>query len=189
MNLNRDRRWTAALRISAFSFLIGTGVAARPALAEDAVCKTVFDAMTRTITTPNHQYMSSTRGANGGKPTASETINTGKARYIQFGGRWKASAITADEELKQSNENREHNKSTCRFVHDESIDGTNAALYSVHVVTEYGTNDTQVWISKTSGLPVHQKIDIDVGAGAAGKTRMDVRFEYSGVAAPALTAN
>ena len=61
-----------------------------------------------------------------------------------------------------------------------------ATLYKVHTQTPDDTVDTQIWISKLRGLPLKQISDIDVGAGARGKSHTEIRYEYSGVRAPAV---
>jgi hypothetical protein len=183
MSIDIARHSSIAVRISSIGFALLACAGAPSAIAEDAVCTRVFDSMIRVIKTPNHTYMSQSTAANGGKVTKSEAINTGKARYLLIDGKWMASKITPEDELQQSDENRKNMKSTCRLIRDESVDGVSATLYSTHSETEYGVNDSQVWISKASSLPLRQQIDIDVG-GSMGKSHTDVRFDYSNVAAP-----
>ena len=123
---------------------------------EDATCKLVFDATAKGITTPNHSYMRlSLPTVNGGKPADSETINTGKARYTKRAdGKWAPSMSTQDM-LDQMTENRKDNESTCRFIRDETIDGASASLYE----TKEDELTSQVWLSKSNGLPLHVIID------------------------------
>lgn len=48
--------------------------------------------------------------------------------------------------------------------------------------TEYGSSDSQVWIS-SQGLPLRQEIDV-MAAGVGGKSHRSVRFTYTGVKTP-----
>ena len=76
-------------------------------------------------------------------------------------------------------------KQTCKLLRDEAVDGEAATLYSAHDVQESGsTVDSQIWISKSSGLPIQQTIDINVG-GARGKSHTEARIDYANVQAPA----
>ena len=62
-----------------------------------------------------------------------------------------------------------------------------ATLYKVHNQTANDTVDTQIWISKSRGLPLKGIYDIDVGGGARGKSHTEIRYEYTNVTAPAVT--
>jgi hypothetical protein len=43
--------------------------------------------------------------------------------------------------------------------------------------------DSQIWISKTTGLPLREEQDVDMGA-EIGKQHRSARFEYSNVKPP-----
>jgi hypothetical protein len=48
------------------------------------------------------------------------------------------------------------------------------------------TVDTQIWISKSRGLPLKQIYDIDVNGGARCKSHTEIRYEYTNVTAPPI---
>ena len=54
-----------------------------------------------------------------------------------------------------------------------------AAVYSSHSETPKGKIDLQVWVSKSSGLLLHQEMD-----DAEGKVLMSTRYEYGNVKPP-----
>ena len=144
---------------------------------EDAMCKLVYDAIAKGMTTPNRSYMKlSLPAVNGGKPADSEIINTGKARYTRRAdGKW-ASSMSTQEVLDQMTENRRDNESTCRFIRDETIDGGSASLYETKEDTAM---TSKIWLSKSNGLPVHVITD-------SGGMHSETRYVYGPVSAPPL---
>ena len=74
---------------------------------------------------------------------------------------------------------------TCSAVREESVNGENAMLYSVHQGTDDATIDSQIWISKSRGVPLKTDIEMDVG-GKLGKSHRIMRYEYTNVQAPAV---
>jgi hypothetical protein len=77
-----------------------------------------------------------------------------------------------------------HNdKATCKYLKDELVNGEMAVVYSAHDATPKGVVDTQIWISKSKGLPLRQDMDIDVG-GAGDKSHTSSRYEYGDVKPP-----
>ncbi len=73
---------------------------------------------------------------------------------------------------------------TCRLVRDEAVNGEAAALYTAHQQNPDVKSDSQIWISKSKGVPLKLEMDMDVG-GAAGKSHRTMRYEYTNVQAPA----
>lgn len=169
---------TAVLAIS----LVG----AAPSFAVDASCKPVTEAMMKMVSTPAHLY--STRSAAdlaGGKATTTETIYTSAgAIYVMINGKWRRSPLTVSALRDQEKENLQSFKGVCSHVRDELAQGEATALYHVHQTDSDQPQDSQVWISKTKGLPVREELDLDIG-GKAGKSHTTTRFEYTNVAAPA----
>jgi len=74
---------------------------------------------------------------------------------------------------------------SCHYLHDETVEGETAALYSTHQETVHGKIDSQTWISKNRGLILRQEIDIETGR-PNGKSHMSSRYEYDNVEAPKL---
>ena len=87
-------------------------------------------------------------------------------------------------ELVEEKEKSDQKTGQCSVLRDEAVNGEPATLHKVHKQTPDDTVDTQVWISKSRGLPLTQINDIDVGAGAAGKSHTEIRYEYTNVTAP-----
>jgi len=53
-------------------------IASPAAIADDTSCKTVFDANSRLVKTPNHQFLIQSSDSPGSTPQAGEMIFTGK---------------------------------------------------------------------------------------------------------------
>lgn len=152
--------------------------------AEESTCKPLFEAMNRLFTTPSHQYLKQTNANGGAKSTDSEIINTGAALYIRVDGKWHGSNGTGAELQKREEENRKNAKvTTCRIERDEAVDGVAGTLYSAHTETAYGSSDEQLWIAKSSGLPLRETIEIDM-VDQGGKSRADIRVVYGAIEAP-----
>ncbi len=158
--------------------------AGTPALAEDAACKSLLDAVSKVITTPHHAYSTEIAAFRNNQPRNSELINTGDATYIMIKAKWIRSPMTPAEMLKQQKENRRTAKQACRYIRDEAVNGEAAAVYNVHDDTEAGPIDTTLWISKSKGLPLRVETDMDVG-GSKGKVHKSTRYDYANVHAPA----
>jgi hypothetical protein len=173
-----------ALEISALAFSLVAWLGASTAAAADSPCKPVFDAIDRLLKTPNHQFVAQSSDAPGSTPHASEMIFTGKTTYIMHDGKWEKSSLTSDETLKREEENRKHSKTSCRLLRSEPVDGVGASVYTLNSGSEYGKSEGQIWISSSDALPLRQQIDLIV-EGATGKTHVETRFVYAGVAAPA----
>jgi hypothetical protein len=166
-------------------------LAATP-LAAQSGCQPVDEAMNKVMTTPTHIYATMTSvPSNGANPptdetTHSETIYVGGAAYVKVGGKWSRGEVTPEQIMKQEQENRKNSKSTCRYLRDESVNGEAAAVYSTHSErSDVGhiTSDGQIWISKSSGLPLRDEVHIDSG-GAVGKNHYSGRYEYTNVHPP-----
>jgi hypothetical protein len=144
-------------------------------------CQAVFDAIQKLVTTPSHSYTTST-AANGGKPRTSETIMVQGKKYIRGNGKWMDPNVTTAEVMEQEREN-EKGKSSCHFVRSEAANGEGAALYHMHKETEEFREDSQIWISKATGLPLREEQDADMG-GAIGKQHNSAHFEYGNIQPP-----
>lgn len=147
-------------------------------------CQSVYDALTKVVTTPSHSYTTHTAAfPKGGKPRSSETIYAGGKVYIRVNGKWMASPVEPKDVLEHQRENRERGKATCQFMRSESVNGEAATLYSLHRENEGDKEDAQMWISNSTGLLLRSEQDMDVG-GAAGKEHRSARFEYGNIRPP-----
>jgi len=171
------------LLCAAAGFLI-TALGTVSANAEDPACKPIFDAMTKLASTPSHTFMTKTVGAEKGAGKTSETINTGATRYLRIDGSWMASPLNTKALLAQAEENRRDGKEQhCSYLREEAIIGEAAGVYIAHNKSEFGTSDERVWISKHSGLPLKDEIDLSSG-GPQDVTHYASRYVYDGVRAP-----
>jgi hypothetical protein len=159
-------------------------IAALPVRAASG-CDAVIAATRKVLQVPAHLYMTETAGFNGGKTRNAETIYLNGAIYVRVGGPWQKSTISP-KDLADSKKESTEKAGACSAVRDENVGGEPATLYKVHNQTPDDTVDTQIWVSKLRGLPLKQINDLDVG-GARGKSHTEVRYEYTGVTAPAVT--
>jgi hypothetical protein len=142
-------------------------------LAAQGDCRLVFDAASKAFDTPAHLYVTTNIG---GTAQTAEMIYAASAIYVKFGGKWSLS--TTMQEMKElEQKNRQNSKATCRYLHDESVNGEMAAVYSVHSESPKGKVDSKIWISKAKGLPLRQEDDVD-------KVHNSMRYEYGNVKPP-----
>ena len=152
-----------------------------------SVCDTLIAATMKVLQVPSHLYMTQTAGFNGGKTTNAETIYLNGVTYVKVDGDWRKSPVST-KDLADMKKDSDQKLSACSVVRDEAVGGEPATLYKVHNQTPDDTIDTQIWVSKLRGLPLKQVGDMDVG-GARGKSHTEVRYEYSNVTAPTVTAS
>lgn len=172
----RSRRSAFALSVPLVTIALGAS-----SLAADS-CQPVFDAIKKIVTTPSHSFTTST-AAKGGSPQSAETIMTRGKKYIRANGKWMDSHVTTAEVLDQEKEDEKSGKSSCQFVRSESVNGESASLYHMQRETESFKEDSQIWISKSTGLPLREEQDMDYG-GAIGKRHNSGSFEYGNVQPP-----
>ncbi len=146
-------------------------------------CQPVFDALDKVTMTPRHAYSSLTAAFTHGQPRESETIVANGKSYVRVNGKWRPDMGNLQEMQEQQKENREHTKGDCQFVRNEMVGTEAALLYSMHTESEDAKEDGQIWISKSTGLPLREELDIDVG-GAAGKEHRSTRFQYGNIRPP-----
>jgi hypothetical protein len=178
-------RWTAMPRGAAWLLAVIGILGAPVTFAQDPACKPLFDAMTHLFNTPSHQYVTQTSTALGGQPQESELINTGSAMYVLIDGKWHASHLSAAQLQEREEENRKSAKVTnCKVVREEAIDGVPVTVFNSHTETGFGVSDQQIWLSKSTGLPLRETIDMDLGE-KTGKSHVEVRVVYVKIEAPA----
>ncbi len=157
------------------------------AAAPDPSCDPMSQAITKMLRTPNHQYMSQNSAneglMNGGKLRTSESISTEDTSYVKIQDQWRKVPFSRQDMLKQEEESHQNSKETCQFLRDDSSEGDPASVYGAHSEAEGGKSDVQIWISKASGLPLREEIDLDLGSEAR-KSHSSVRFDYAHVEAP-----
>jgi hypothetical protein len=150
-------------------------------------CEPMFAALEKNITTPYHMYVTQTSAAvQNGKPRSGETIYVGGVLYVQSGAKWISRPKGVEFQKSNLEDSRQNFKSgSCRYLRDEAVTGESAAIISAHSQNEFGTNETQFWISKSRGLILKQETDVDMG-GAEPKSHTSARYEYTNVQAPKM---
>ncbi len=154
-------------------------ILAGSAAAADATCKTLADANSKIYAQPVHMYFSE---AAAGKTRSSELVYLNGRTYVQLNGAWQVSRIVP--RTMNSGNNALDPNTTCRVLRDDFVNGEAAVLYSTAKQTWDERMDSQVWISKTRGLPLKIEMDIDVGKGAV-RTHRTMVYSYNHVSAPA----
>jgi hypothetical protein len=145
-------------------------------------CQPVFDALEKLVATPSHSYTTST-AANGGKTRTAETIMTQGKKYIRGNGKWRDTSVTTAEVLEQEKETEKNGKATCQLLRTEAVNGEAAMVYSLRRETGGFKEDSQIWISKSTGMALREEQDVDMG-GEIGKLHNSARFEYGNVQPP-----
>jgi hypothetical protein len=145
-------------------------------------CQPVFDALTKLITTPSHSYTITT-AQNSGKTRTAETIMSHGKKYIRGNGKWMDPSVSTSEVLEQERENEKNGKAICRLLRSEAVNGESAVVYSLSRQTAGFKEDSQIWISKSTGMPVREEQDVDMG-GEIGKAHNSARFQYGNVQPP-----
>ncbi len=169
------------LRVSLLAFVACS--TALPGLAASP-CDLVLAASRKVYQVPVHLYMTESGGANAGKTKNAESVYLNGIAYVMVSGRWRKSPISP-KDLAEAKQDTDQKVGPCTAVGDEAVKGEPSTLYKVHSQSEDVKVDTEIWISKSKGLPLKQVSDVDVG-GALGKTHTEIRYEYSNVAAPAI---
>jgi hypothetical protein len=161
-------------------FAFGHLIIGSNALKAQGACKVVLEAANKTLTTATHTYTTMNIG---GKDQTVEMIYMPGVIYSRVNGKWSSVPMTPQELAELRRPTVHNDKATCKYLKDELVNGEMAVVYSAHDATPKGVVDTQIWISKSKGLPLRQDMDIDVG-GAGGKSHTSSRYEYGDVKPP-----
>ncbi len=152
--------------------------------ASDKLLQTPYhEYFTEHLDVPNHGLMHELGKGMGVEHMTSETIFAGGVMYDQSpDGRWQRSKFTVEIMRKMNLEGRNTADviRTCQYLRDEAVDGETAAVYEIHSKdTKAGVDgQSHMWISKSSGLPLRDRVDM-------GKGFADTRYHYTDVQAPA----
>jgi len=163
-------------------FALAFALSASIAAGADSTCKFLADANAKIYTIPAHLYQTDTAG---GKTQTSELIYLNNKTYLESGGKWRESPMSPAKmaEIRKATEDEEILSMTCRLMRDEVVNGETAALYSGHQQSPDKKRDSQIWISKSRGVPV--KLEMDMEDAGKGKIHRSIRYEYANVHAPA----
>lgn len=155
--------------------MLAANLLAPTARADDAACKPVVDAMTRTAGTPYHEFI------NAGGVTF-EKIYTTTALYVGRNGRWMKTAASPKALLDATRESGA-TFTQCKSLRTETVDGQRATVYAVHErLTATAEDDqSQIWIANATGLP----LKLESESRHAGKpTHVSTHFTYANVQPP-----
>ena len=177
---------TIDLRAVAAAFALAVCIGA-PIRAQGPQCAPVLAVSSKLFDVPFHMYMIDSAQTDarlhGGKPTISESISTGSVYYVMVRGKWIKSPVDMAE-MRKDKDTVSTAKFTCSHLRDESVNGESAAMWRTHKVSESGTEDTDLWISKSRNVVLKSDVHQDVG-GAFGKSHIVSRYEYTNVRPPA----
>jgi hypothetical protein len=172
------------MRAAVFVFLSIIAIA-RPATAQTplpAECQPVLDAGEKQFTVPSHSVM--TTSGLGPAPMQTETIHANGTVYVKVQDRWRVGPLTPAQMIAQAKSQMSKAKSnTCKQLPDDTVDGAPAHVYTSHSESANGGTDTQVWVAKSTGLPLKSEIDINLGGR---KTHVSVKYDYNNVTAPTV---
>jgi hypothetical protein len=159
--------------------LILSALALAQLLAAQVACKPLLDAEMKAFENPLHMY---TIAAVNGKTFMAESIFVGGNSYMRINGKWSPSGKTSDYTDLMQKKRPQSSNATCSYVKDEAVNGEIAAVYSMNDVLASGSKvASQIWISKSKGVPLRQEDDIET---SRGKTHNSTRYEYSNVKPP-----
>ena len=158
-----------------FGFTLGHLLIGATPVAAQGDCRLVFDATSKVFSTPAHIYVTTNIG---GKPQIVEEIYAAGAIYMNIDGKWSPGTMSIQEMKQLVQKNIQTNKTTCRYLKDEPVNGEMAAVYSVHEETPGSKADSQIWISKAKGLPLRSEEDL------GDKNHVSTRYEYGNVKPP-----
>ena len=121
---------------------------ATPALADD--CDAVKAATIAAAETPHTAVQTTTAS---GKTITGSVIQTETTSYVQVGGAWHASPMSAQDRLKLVTDNFKTAKITCTKVGTDTINGEPVTVYANHLENQGVVADSKIWIS-AKGLPL-----------------------------------
>ena len=161
---------------SLFLAAVAAALTVATAFGADSTCKYLADANAKIYTIPAHLYQTDTTS---GKTQTSELIYLDNKAYLKTAGTWRPNPMTPSRlaQIRKATEDEEIKTMTCRAVRDEAVNGEASTLYSSHQESEQGKRDSQIWISKSRGVPL--KLEMD-----DGKNHRSIRYEYTNVQVP-----
>ena len=167
----------AACMVFGFVLLILAVISAPNAAAANP-CQPLEDAIGKLSTTPTHIYSAVSDGLDN-KPAAIEMIYVRGAVYAKIADKWMRTNFTTQEMTHQSLEQQK--QGSCHYEKDESVGGQAAAVYTSQ--SQSGAAKAQLWISKSTGLPLREEVEVDSG-GKGRNSHTSIRYEYGNVQAP-----
>ncbi|MDQ2735818.1 MAG: hypothetical protein M3Y55_12730 [Pseudomonadota bacterium] len=153
----------------------GLMLAVSAATAAGSSCEPLAAATMKLGSVASHQTTTYQHGGKSEVAMEAVVINGVKWMRVGAGSDWDKVTGNAGKGLE------ELRKADCRYVRDDSADGEPTAVYEIrHLDGAVGSGVEQMWVSKSSGLPLR----IVAGDGNSKSNAM-TRFDYKGVKAPA----
>ena len=163
--------------------LFAAAISAAPAFAQATVpaeCQPMMAAGEKQFTVPSHAVMTTT--GMGPAPMTSEVVNIEGTTYVKVMDHWMKSPMSSADLAKQAKAKMSVGKTSCTQQADESVGGVAANVYSSHTDTEHGGTDSQVWVAKSTGLPLRSEIEMTMSGGK--KSHVSVKYDYENVKVP-----
>jgi hypothetical protein len=163
--------------------VVAAALSAAPAFAQatlPAECQPMLAAGEKQFTVPSHAVMKTT--GMGPAPMTSEVVNIEGATYVKVMDRWMKSPMSSQDLAKQARAKMSSGKTSCTQQPDESVDGVAAAVYTSHTELDKGATDSQVWVAKSTGLPLKSEIEMKMSSGK--NSHVSVKYDYENVKAP-----
>ena len=163
------------VRIALFgTAALAAALLAAPAYADD--CAAPIAAMRLA---PTRSYTgTSITSTHGGHTSTNQIVLVNGRLYLQIGGAWRVSPMSAQQMLAMVNDNLKTSRMTCKRGGSETINGQSTTIYMIHNVNQGFTSDNRVWIS-SAGVPVKTEVNMGADGGTIVST-----FDYSHAAVP-----
>lgn len=143
-------------------------------------CEALLGAMIKLAGTPHRLYATQTTPLLGNKPRETQSVVADKAMWVlASSGKWHVLPYDMPAAIEKARSMPDAH--ACQRVRDEPVNGEAASLFTVRSKTEFGTVDSQIWVSASRGLPLRQITDV-----SEGQTHTVGRFDYVNVQPPAL---
>lgn len=145
-----------------------------------AECQPMLTAGEKQFTVPSHAVMTTT--GMGPATMNSEVVSIDGAMYLKVMDHWMKSPVAPEQVAKQAREKMASGKTSCKQLPDDSVDGVSANVYSSHTEMEKGATDSQIWVAKSTGLPLKSEVEMTMSGGK--KSHVSVKYDYENVKAP-----
>jgi len=172
----KEHRFLAHTAVACMVVALGSACAR----SEEGSCRVLQESFAKLESTSTHIYSSVFDGVDG-TTTSLEMIQVRGVVYAKTADGWMKTALTPKDMVGESLQPRVGG--SCVFEKDDSLNGQSVAKFRVQ--SQGNDAKGQVWISKSSGLPVRQDIEIKSN-GNGRNTRTSTRFEYKDVVAPRI---
>jgi hypothetical protein len=160
------------------ALLAGTPLAGTTAaMADEAACKAVGDAVVKMAETPARETVVIDR-----PPTTikSEVVKTADRMYVQVRGQWHSMPYDSRKEAIEARDKMKLSEAACSKEGRQDVDGEATDLYKVHTAVDGHSTDMQLWIAVASGLPI--KVE---SFTVESKMKSEIHLAYDKVVPPA----